>query len=192
MVVQYFDVIHCVSQEQVTDVINKLHDEQELTWLYDNENPLIKDPARFELEQKFFQNVKEVEKEEFYIATVKFADIGKCIVYMSRKKHDIDTMRAALAETDKAESSKNTVFWEAENFLGSFTNNGLFETFSIDYDVYDTSNNLIGNIKNKEDLSKIYNEAVKNNITYIVYVGTDTVEINDSHNIDYYDSRIVF
>lgn len=192
MVVQYFDVIHCISQEQVTDVINKLHDEQELTWLHDNENPLIKDPARFELEQKFFQNVKEVEKEEFYIATVKFADMDKCIVYISRKKHDTNTMRAALAETDEAESSKDTVFWEAEDFLGSFTNNRLFETFSIDYDVYDTSNNLIRNIKNKEDLSKIYNEAIKNNVTYVVYVGTDTVEINDSHNIDYYDSRIVF
>ena len=41
MIVQYFDVIHCKTQEQVTAVINKLHSEQGLTWMHDDENPLI-------------------------------------------------------------------------------------------------------------------------------------------------------
>lgn len=190
MVVQYFDVIHCTSQEQVTSVINKLHDEQGLTWLHDNENPLIEKPAEFEIEQGFYEDVRETEKEEFYIVTVQFPDIDKCIIYISRKEHNVDTMRAALAETDEEESSRDTVFYEAKDFLG-FTG-GLFETFSIDYDVYDTSNNYIKSIKSKKDLSKVYDEALKNNTTYVVYVGTDMIEINDSHNIDYYDSKIIF
>ena len=190
MVVQYFDVIHCTSQEQVTSVINKLHDEQGLTWLHDNESPLIEKPAEFEIEQGFYEDVRETEKEEFYIVTVQFPDIDKCIIYISRKEHNVDTMRAALAETDEEESSRDTVFYEAKDFLG-FTG-GLFETFSIDYDVYDTSNNYIKSIKSKKDLSKVYDEALKNNTTYVVYVGTDMIEINDSHNIDYYDSKIIF
>ena len=37
MIVQYFDVIHCKTQEQVTAVINKLHSEQGLTWMHDDE-----------------------------------------------------------------------------------------------------------------------------------------------------------
>ena len=74
MIVQYFDVIHCKTQEQVTAVINKLHSEQGLTWMHDDENPLIENPADFEIEQKFFKNINEEEKsiiEEKLIETYK-------------------------------------------------------------------------------------------------------------------------
>ena len=94
MIVQYFDVIHCKTQEQVTAVINKLHSEQGLTWMHDDENPLIENPADFEIEQKFFKNINEEEKEEFYIVTVKFPELDKCIVHISRKEHNTETMRA--------------------------------------------------------------------------------------------------
>lgn len=192
MIVQYFDVIHCKTQEQVTAVINKLHSEQGLTWMHDDENPLIENPADFEIEQKFFKNINEEEKEEFYIVTVKFPELDKCIVYISRKEHNTETMRAALAETDEEESSAETVFYEAEEFLGSFIGSDLFRVFSIDYEVYDTEDNHICSIKNKKELSEIYNKAIEEGTTFVVYVGSEKVEINSEHNIDYYDEKIAF
>lgn len=169
MIVQYFDVIHCKTQEQVTAVINKLHSEQGLTWMHDDENPLIKNPADFEIEQKFFKNINEEEKEEFYIVTVKFPELDKCIVYISRKEHNTETMRAALAETDEEESSAETVFYEAEEFLGSFIGSDLFGVFSIDYEVYNTEDNHICSIKNKKELSEIYNKAIEEGTTFVVF-----------------------
>lgn len=192
MIVQYFDVIHCKTQEQVTAVINKLHSEQGLTWMYDDENPLIENPADFEIEQKFFKNINEEEKEEFYIVTVKFPELDKCIVHISRKEHNTKTMRAALAETDEEESSAETVFYEAEEFLGSFIGSDLFGVFSIDYEVYDTEDNHICSIKNKKELFEIYNKAIEEGTTFVVYVGSEKVEINSEHNIDYYDEKIAF
>lgn len=192
MIVQYFDVIHCKTQEQVTAVINKLHSEQGLTWMRDDENPLIENPADFEIEQKFFKNINEEEKEEFYIVTVKFPELDKCIVHISRKEHNTETMRAALAETDEEESSAETVFYEAEEFLGSFIGSDLFGVFSIDYEVYDTEDNHICSIKNKKELSEIYNKAIEEGTTFVVYVGSEKVEINSKHNIDYYDEKIAF
>lgn len=192
MIVQYFDVIHCKTQEQVTAVINKLHSEQGLTWMHGDENPLIENPADFEIEQKFFKNINEEEKEEFYIVTVKFPELDKCIVHISRKEHNTETMRAALAETDEEESSAETVFYEAEEFLGSFIGSDLFGVFSIDYEVYDTEDNHICSIKNKKELSEIYNKAIEEGTTFVVYVGSEKVEINSEHNIDYYDEKISF
>lgn len=192
MIVQYFDVIHCKTQEQVTAVINKLHSEQGLTWMYDDENPLIENPADFEIEQKFFKNINEEEKEEFYIVTVKFPELDKCIVHISRKEHNTETMRAALAETDEEESSAETVFYEAEEFLGRFIGSDLFGVFSIDYEVYDTEDNHICSIKNKKELSEIYNKAIEEGTTFVVYVDSEKVEINSEHNIDYYDEKIAF
>ena len=192
MIVQYFDVIHCKTQEQVTAVINKLQSEQGLTWMHDDENPLIENPADFEIEQKFFKNINEEEKEEFYIVTVKFPELDKCIVHISRKEHNTETMRAALAETDEEESSAETVFYEAEEFLGRFIRNDLFGVFSIDYEVYDTEDNHICSIKNKKELSEIYNKAIEEGTTFVVYVGSEKVEINSEHNIDYYDEKIAF
>ncbi len=192
MIVQYFDVIHCKTQEQVTAVINKLHSEQGLTWMRDDENPLIENPADFEIEQKFFKNINEEEKEEFYIVTVKFPELDKCIVHISRKEHNTETMRAALAETDEEESSAETVFYEAEEFLGRFIGSDLFGVFSIDYEVYDTEDNHICSIKNKKELSEIYNKAIEEGTTFVVYVGSEKVEINSEHNIDYYDEKIAF
>lgn len=173
MIVQYFDVIHCKTQEQVTAVINKLHSEQGLTWMHDDENPLIENPADFEIEQKFFKNINEEEKEEFYIVTVKFPKLDKCIVHISRKEHNTETMRAALAETDEEESSAETVFYEAEEFLGRFIGSDLFGVFSIDYEVYDTEDNHICSIKNKKELSEIYNKAIEEGTTFVVYVGSE-------------------
>lgn len=192
MIVQYFDVIHCKTQEQVTAVINKLHSEQGLTWMRDDKNPLIENPADFEIEQKFFKNINEEEKEEFYIVTVKFPELDKCIVHISRKEHNTETMRAALAETDEEESSAETVFYEAEEFLGRFIGSDLFGVFSIDYEVYDTEDNHICSIKNKKELSEIYNKAIEEGTTFVVYVGSEKVEINSEHNIDYYDEKIAF
>lgn len=189
MIIQYFDVIHCTTQEEVTAVIDKLHEEQGLTWLHDDENPLIENPSEFELQQEFFKKITEEEKEEFYIVTIKLPDLDKCIVQISRKTHNIETMRASLAETDEEESSKDTIFYEASDFLGGI---GLFEMFAVDYDVYDTSDNYVRTIKNKKDLATLYNTVAGTGSTYVVYVGSERVEINDSHNIDYYDSKITF
>lgn len=160
--------------------------------MHDDENPLIENPADFEIEQKFFKNINEEEKEEFYIVTVKFPELDKCIVHISRKEHNTETMRAALAETDEEESSAETVFYEAEEFLRSFIGSDLFGVFSIDYEVYDTEDNHICSIKNKKELSEIYNKTIEEGTTFVVYVGSEKVEINSEHNIDYYDEKIAF
>ena len=55
----------CLLYTSVTAVINKLHSEQGLTWMHDDENPLIENPADFEIEQKFFKNINEEEKNGY-------------------------------------------------------------------------------------------------------------------------------
>ena len=50
----------------------------------------------------------------------------------------------------------------------------------------------ICSIKNKKELSEIYNKAIEEGTTFVVYVGSEKVEINSEHNIDYYDEKIAF
>lgn len=47
-------------------------------------------------------------------------------------------------------------------------------------------------LRTKKELSEIYNKAIEEGTTFVVYVGSEKVEINSEHNIDYYDEKIAF
>ena len=52
-------------------------------------------------------------------------------------------------------------------------NQTLFGVFSIDYEVYDTEDNHICSIKNKKELSEIYNKAIEEGTTSVSYTHLD-------------------
>ena len=85
--------------------------------MHDDENPLIENPADFEIEQKFFKNINEEEKEEYFkqcrlccfvflssanIFVVPF--LGKCLDIVSSQ---IDVYKRQLPKSALRKCSKS-------------------------------------------------------------------------------------
>ena len=161
-------IIHCNTQEEVSACINKLVQTENADW--EVRDPNI-DPVQFELESQFFANHSQTP---FFLIHV-----------IGNDRSRIYWFNGTSADNIKQMLNFNADCYEATEFLNK-------SSFKTEYDIYDLDANLITTLKSPQDLDQLYTKVQEENLTYVSYINSQTIQITAENPLEYYQQIFTF
>ena len=161
-------IIHCNTQEEVSACINKLVQTENADWVI--REPEL-DPVQFELDHQFFANNS---KEPFFL--IHALHDNRSIIYWASSE---------FTDIVRLFSNYNANYYEATEFLNK-------SSFKTEYDIYDLDANLITTLKSPQDLDQLYAKVQEENLTYVSYINSQTIQITAENSLEYYQQIFTF